>query len=868
MATVTKDFRVKNGLVVEGANGTIDGSDIITGDLITGGNQENIIVTYDAVNKRVNFVAENGVADSTTDDLVEGVTNLYYTDERAQDAINNALSGSYGHITITYDDAANSFIITNDATSANTPSTLVERNASGNFSGNNISAEGTLSSVGNTTVGGDLDVTGSSTVTGNHSVTGTSTISGNENVGGDLAVSGNTNITGTLGVTGTITGNLTGDVTGNADTATALETARNITVSGDVDGTTSFDGTADVDINVTLDTVNSNVGTFGSTTQIPSVTVNAKGLVTGVTTNDVATNLSIAGDTGTDSVFLLNDTLTFTGSDGVTMDVTDNNVTATVDTGNGIQIDGTGNVEIDTTVTVDVDSTQTLTNKTLGSTTTLGADLNANNNRITGLFTNFNPDDDEAVNGGTLRDNIFTHAAETSLVHGVEGDIVGTTDAQTLSNKTLGSILNANDNTITNLPEPTQATHAATKNYVDTVAEGLSVKPAVLAATSSNLTATYDNGTDGVDSTLNLGPLATLDIDGVTIWSEGDGVLVKDQTNAFENGRYYVVQVGDAGTDWILKRCFKCDEPDEIPSSYVFVQEGTIYNATGWVAEVENPSTFTVGVDDVNWIQFSGAGTYTAANGLTLNGTEFEIDTAVTVDLNSTQTLTNKSIDSAENTIAIDLSEANVTGTHAEFNAALSDGTFVEIDAAQTLTNKSISGSANTLTNIPNSAMVNDSITVNGYETDLGQSVTLDTDDVAEGTGNLYFTDARAVSALQGTDSSFTTVDIDSIAKQVAATASISGTGGPEVAYSFDTTTYRSAKFLVKLAEGTHTEVSEILVTLDTANNVAITEYAIVGTNGDLGTVSAEFNAGTDELELTVTNNSPVTATVMGTLLI
>ena len=78
MATVDKDFRVKNGLVVEGTTATVNGEDVIT----TG---------------------------STTDDLNEGSTNLYFTDERAQDAVATAISnGSHTNITITYDDGANS----------------------------------------------------------------------------------------------------------------------------------------------------------------------------------------------------------------------------------------------------------------------------------------------------------------------------------------------------------------------------------------------------------------------------------------------------------------------------------------------------------------------------------------------------------------------------------------------------------------------------------------------------------------------------------------------------------------------------------------------------------------------------------------
>jgi hypothetical protein len=138
------------------------------------------------------------------------------------------------------------------------------------------------------------------------------------------------------------------------------------------------------------------------------------------------------------------------------------------------------------------------------------------------------------------------------------------------------------------------------------------------------------------------------------------------------------------------------------------------------------------------------------------------------------------------------------------------------------------------------------------------------TTDLVEGT-NLYFTDARAVSALEAVVPNFTEIDINEVATQVAA----SSTGDASqnvVAYEFATANYRSAKFLVKVAYGTHTEVSEVLLTLDTSNNVAITEYAIVGTNGSAAAVSADVFEGNVRLLVTPTNNSS-TIKVMGTLL-
>ena len=145
-----------------------------------------------------------------------------------------------------------------------------------------------------------------------------------------------------------------------------------------------------------------------------------------------------------------------------------------------------------------------------------------------------------------------------------------------------------------------------------------------------------------------------------------------------------------------------------------------------------------------------------------------------------------------------------------------------------------------------------------------------DTDDLEEGTTNLYFTDVRAVDALEAVVPNFTAVEVNSLAKQIAATVS-APTGGSQVtAYAFPAS-YRSAKFLVKTAYGTHTELSEVLLTLDTSNNIAITEYAIVGTNGSSSTITADIDLTVPVVEVrlrvTPTNNTS-TITVVGTLLV
>ncbi len=139
------------------------------------------------------------------------------------------------------------------------------------------------------------------------------------------------------------------------------------------------------------------------------------------------------------------------------------------------------------------------------------------------------------------------------------------------------------------------------------------------------------------------------------------------------------------------------------------------------------------------------------------------------------------------------------------------------------------------------------------------------TDDLTEGVNRLYFTDARAVDALEAVVPNFTAVELNSVAKQVAATLS-APTAGIQVAHAFAKDDYRSAEYLVKVAYGSHTEISKVLLTLDSSDNIAITEYGIVGTNGSASSVSAGISGSNVQLQVTTSNNNS-TVTVVGTLL-
>jgi len=215
--------------------------------------------------------------------------------------------------------------------------------------------------------------------------------------------------------------------------------------------------------------------------------------------------------------------------------------------------------------------------------------------------------------------------------------------------------------------DPVNAFHAVTKEYADNLAQGVKTAPSVRAATTTNLDATYDSGVNGVGATLTSTSNGGLPlIDGVDSWEVNNGILVKDQTILAENGRYFVNDVGNDSNPWVLERCEFCDEDSEIPGAYVFVQEGTEYEGTGWIQIVEDPNTFTVGADSIVVTQFSGAGTFVAGDGIDLTNNVFSIDS------NELSTII-QNIDGAGSGIDADLLDGQ-EGSHYRINVYDANG--------------------------------------------------------------------------------------------------------------------------------------------------------------------------------------------------
>jgi hypothetical protein len=333
-------------------------------------------------------------------------------------------------------------------------------------------------------------------------------------------------------------------------------------------------------------------GSYGSTTQVGTFTVNAQGQLT------AAANVSISASS-IGAVTTINGTpneITATGASTVTLSLpsaltfTGKTITGGTYSSPNIALiinSGTLTLPTSTDTLVGRATTDTLTNKTISGST-----------------------------------NTLTNIANASLTN--SSVTVGTTAiALGASSLTLGGLTS-----VAVTQDPTSALQLATKQYVDAVAEGLHVHASCAAATTGTLasitggTVTYNNGTAGVGATLTLSVALTV-LDGYTLLN-GDRVLVKNEATQANNGIYTWATGGT-----VLTRATDFDTAAEMASGdFTFIIYGTLYANTGWVQT--DPVT-VVGTSPVTWVQFSGAGAYTAGTGLTLTGTQFSItNTAVT----------------------------------------------------------------------------------------------------------------------------------------------------------------------------------------------------------------------------------------------
>lgn len=395
-------------------------------------------------------------------------------------------------------------------------------------------------------------------------------------------------------------GTITGTLSGNASTATTWQTARDLSLTGDGTATLSaVNGSTNVSAAFTLATVNTNTGSFGSATAIPVITVNGKGLITSVSTASISTTLSIAGGTGTDTVSLASDTLTFTGTAPINTAVTNNTVTISASdattSSKGVASFSSSSFDVTsgavTIKTGGVSNTQLANSSvTFGSTT---VSLGSTSTSLAGLTE-------------LTVDNININGNEISSTN-TNGDIV-------INPNGTGNV-DVSGAKIVNLGTPTSNTDAVTKAYVDQAITGLDWKSSV------NLLATSNVALTGSTNTLVIDGHSALDPTDNNVYR----LLLIGQTNQTQNGIYLYT---DNGTSYTLVRATDADSYDELISASVYVTEGTTYGQTGWVQTNHYLVNFGQAGNYQSWVQFAGSGAYVAGNGLALSGTTFSVNVA------------------------------------------------------------------------------------------------------------------------------------------------------------------------------------------------------------------------------------------------
>jgi hypothetical protein len=396
---------------------------------------------------------------------------------------------------------------------------------------------------------------------------------------------------------------------------------------------------------------------------------------------------TVAADSGSADNFSTGETLTFAGGEGITTTVSNNQISIAAEdateTNKGIAtFDGTdftvasGDVTVnaeriqdiagamftsntetlitatyedsDGTIDLVVDSdlanysnttsafitassSDTLTNKVINGSQLVDASVSSD--KLTGSVANAKLANDGITIGSTdvsLGGTITTLAAMTQIAVDnltINGNSIASTDSNgniTLDPNGSGTV-DVNSSKITSVSLPTAATDAATKGYVDSVANGLDVKASVRYATTANVAGTYSNGA----GTITAGSNGAFSIDG-QVPTAGDRILLKNQSTTTQNGIYTVTTVGSGSAAYVLTRTPDADAASEITGgAFVFVEEGTANADNGYVFTHNGEPT--LGTDAITVAQFSGAGQITGGDAITKTGNSL----AVAVDDNS-----------------------------------------------------------------------------------------------------------------------------------------------------------------------------------------------------------------------------------------
>ena len=426
---------------------------------------------------------------------------------------------------------------------------------------------------------------------------------------------------------------------------------------------------------------------------------------------------------------------------------------------------------------------------------------------------------------GDVASDLSTHEQATTGVHGVTGNIVGTTDTQTLSNKTLGSDLAAGGYKVSGLADPTANQDSATKAYVDgAISDLVDSAPELLDTLNELAAAIADNPNYATDIASSLGEKVAKAGDSMTGDLDFGGThkvtslgTPTNTTDAATKG-YVDTEISDLDT----AAQGYADAAETAANSYTDGRETAI--TTAYQSYADTAETDAV----------------TTANSYT----DGEITDALTTAQGYATTAEQNAIAHADALTTSDIAEGS--------NLYFTDYA-AKVSAVDLLTNATKNNIEITWSN-PTGLVIT-------AENGVADS---DTDDLVEGSTNLYFTDVRALGAIDGANIQPESIDITWVRREEATWTDVN-TASKVTCHSAGTSE-GSMKYLVRVTAQVggvrHSHVTEVLATVDGSNGVAVVEYGTIYTSAEpLATVTVEWNASTSKYDLNVTtanNNSEV----------
>ena len=550
--------------------------------------------------------AISGAALGSTDNLSEGTTNLYFTTQRARDAIGDIVTGDFSYngsaLGLNFSSVESQLVTDGFAKTSDIPSlsgyvteTGVETLSNKTFSGDTYfqssgGAGGTNNylsvdnGTGKFTVRSgyalDLSASGDINIVSNNgdivinpdgsayigSVTANNRIATISDLNAELYI---VSVSSPLAVDGS--GNLTVDLTSYLTTSDASST---YLTQSDASSTYLSQSTAS--------------STYLSQSDASTTYATQSSLSSYLTTSDASSTYLTQSDASSNYLTQSTASSTYlTQSDASTTYQTTSGLDTAISglgyiTGTGQYIQSVGsNLSVSGTE-LDISGTPEFTSINLTS---------------NGSGTNITVGDDAYIGDVNVSNNIGIKGQEDATKGGI---VFGSAKTESISSDGTNLTLAADNDIILNpgstyayIGSVTDAHRIATRSYVDGVAQGLNVKNSVAAATTANI------ALDGSVSTL----------DGHTVVT-GDRILVKNQSTASQNG-IYVASTTDAWTR-------ATDEQTPAKGDFVFVESGTANGKTGWILSDTTGGNYT-------WTQFSAAGEYTAGNGIDISGNSIAV---------------------------------------------------------------------------------------------------------------------------------------------------------------------------------------------------------------------------------------------------